>query len=303
MLVGVCLGNLLSAQCSCESAGGGVAGFSESTASFGLKKGVVFTELAYDYRGFHAKSSSAHHTTSLDALPQVEMHHIQQVSLSTFVGVNTYLFVGVQQAIIDMYGNYGLVRGTGDLSLQLGWNVFPNSCTGTTLLLSAGAELPTGMRTRYAAEPQMALATGASDPFAQVIFRKKLRSYFVQFSASHKYTIYDSHYTRLSRLSRTRLLMGREFESGLAVYWGLNAEFSGNVLVSGSRIKSYSHIYSSMATLTWATKSNWRLGVQTSLPIIQNQATSIQRTSIQLRLFLSKSINFKQAKSNYYEKI
>jgi hypothetical protein len=57
----------------------------------------------------------------------------------------------------------------------------------------------------------MAIATGAYDPFMQVVFRKKIGAYLVQFSSVYRHALYDTYDTRLSRFNCSRLLFAFAF--------------------------------------------------------------------------------------------
>lgn len=182
-----------SAQCNCSGSSSSVSFGETGSSSITLKKNQWMAELYGDYRSFahshttHDHSGHTHnHGASIADSSSNELESMLIVLGGIRYGLTNRISISVQQPHLWLNATPQSTSGIGDLMFIATAKVFDkNDFSGAIL---AGAEFPTGVKSKLSGENNLAIGSGSFDPVMGLVLVKSWQKSFIRANVFYKYS-------------------------------------------------------------------------------------------------------------------
>ena len=182
-----------SAQCSCSGSSSSVSFGETGSSSLSLKKNQWTAEIFGDYRSFtqshttHDHSSHLHNHDSATANSSSSELKNMLIALGGIrYGLTNRITLSLQQPHIWLNAMPQSTSGLGDLMFIATAKLFDkNDFSGAML---AGAEFPTGIKSKLSGENNLAIGSGSFDPVVGFVLVKAWQKSFIRANVFYKHS-------------------------------------------------------------------------------------------------------------------
>jgi hypothetical protein len=182
-----------SAQCNCSGSSSSVSIGETGSSSLSLKKKQWMVEFYGDYRSFiqnqtshdHSMHMHNHDTASMVSSSNDELNNMLIGSGGIRYGLTNRITLSLQQPYIWLNATPQSTNGFGDLAFIATVRIFDKKEFSGAIL--AGAEFPTGEKSKLLAENSLTIGSGSYNPIAGLALVKSWQRIFIRANIYSKY--------------------------------------------------------------------------------------------------------------------
>lgn len=294
------------AQCNCSGSSSAVSFGENSSAELTMQKGKLQAEIFGDYRSFknndapHDHSTHSHANGSVEDSSENELKSMMIGLGGLRYGLTNRVTLSVQQPDVWLNTKPTSTNGLGDMMIVSTVKFMDREKFTAGLL--AGLELPTGKKSPFTDEANLAIGSGSIDFVGGIVLIKPFTKSFVRINAFYKHSTGGYNETQFGdffshsvsfgyKLNNTKSCSADSLKSKLSVnlFSSIAGEWNGEQIrqnIVNANTGGYTLL---LQAGTLFRIGKWSIPLSFSIPVMQELKGEQSKTTLRTRIGLTKT--------------